>query len=175
MRLPRLYSIAAAVAVYTLGLGLGALTPTGLVESYMRSVRSIALQAYMLPPPALYTLILANNLTVALLSFIGGLLIVPPLIILFVNGVILGAVAAAFTKWYTLLEFLALILPHGVFEIPAFILSCAAGIDLALTVFEHGFRAAVRSLGDEASKLLPVVVLLAIAAAIETGLIYAVR
>lgn len=175
MRLPRGYSLALAVSVYLLGLLLGVTAPTTLIESYTRSIRSIAMQAYTLPPPALYILILSNNLAVALLSFMGGLLIVPPLLILFVNGVVLGAIAATFTKWYTLFEFLLLILPHGIFEIPAFLLACAAGIDLALAVFEKGFRNAVQMLGEEASKLIIVLVLLAIAAAVETSLIYLVR
>ena len=175
MRLPRVYSIVMALVVYTLGLVAGTVAPTSLVESYTRSVRSIALQAYSLPPPALYTLILSNNMVVALISFIGGLAILPPLLILFINGVVLGAIAATFTKWYTLLEFLLLVLPHGMFEIPAFILACSAGIDLSMLVFERGLREAVRAVGDEAAKLVPVILLLAIAAAIETGLIYAVR
>ena len=175
MKLPRIYSIMMAVAVYALGLAAGITAPVGLVESYTRSIRSIVLQAYSLPPVALYVLIFSNNLIVALVSFIGGLAILPPLLILFINGLMLGAVATTFMKWYTFLEFLSLILPHGIFEIPAFILACSAGIDVSMIVFERGLREAARAVGEEAAKLIPVILLLAIAAAIETALIYAVR
>ncbi len=172
---PRLSSLLIAVAVYAIGMAAGFTAPSVLAETYTRELRRIALQAYMLPPYALYLLILSNNMGVALLAFLSGVALVPPLLILFVNGVIVGSIAGFFAKWYSLLEFIHLILPHGVFEIPAFLLASALGIDVALDVLEAGPRAALRGMGERARGLLVVFALLAVAAAIETLGIYTLR
>jgi stage II sporulation protein M len=56
-----------------------------------------------------------------------------PVLILFLNGFVLGAFLILYLTYYheKILEFLAALLPHGVFEIPGIILSGAIGLGIA--------------------------------------------
>lgn len=56
-----------------------------------------------------------------------------PVFILFLNGFVLGAFLLLYLTYYNerVLEFLAALFPHGVFEIPGIILSGAIGLEIA--------------------------------------------
>lgn len=75
----------------------------------------------------------ANNLLASLsVMFLGIILGIPTLLGLFSNGVLLGSVSVALAaEGIPVLPFLVLgILPHGIFELPAFFISAAFGLKL---------------------------------------------
>lgn len=85
----------------------------------------------------LFTKIIFNNLLVSamviLFGFVFGLI---PLYLLISNGLLLGYVAANRSEGESIFHFLVGILPHGIIEIPAFILACAVGLRLGFLMLE---------------------------------------
>ncbi|WP_456471711.1 stage II sporulation protein M [Methanocaldococcus sp.] len=78
----------------------------------------------------LYELILSNNLKVCILNYILGVF---SLIILLINTFIISYVLIKFG----LKKFIVLILPHGIFEIPALLLSISSGIILYIGLVKY--------------------------------------
>jgi uncharacterized membrane protein SpoIIM required for sporulation len=76
--------------------------------------------------------LLTHNITVTLAVFALGITLgVGTAWMLFVNGLMMGALGAVFVQAGAFLEFATGILPHGVLEIPACLLGGAAGFVLA--------------------------------------------
>ncbi len=72
-----------------------------------------------------------NNIKVMILLCLGGITFsIPSLIVLFVNGLLIGYVSALVPTN----SFLLLILPHGIFELSAVVLSCSAGLMLTYVI-----------------------------------------
>jgi len=88
-----------------------------------------------------FLVIFLNNSLIAFAGILLGLIFaVVPLIILFSNGFLLGVMfnfVQSAAGWPT---FFALILPHGIIEIPTAVLACAAGLKLGKTVFNKIFN-----------------------------------
>lgn len=86
---------------------------------------------------ALFRKIILNNLlasgVVVLFGFFFGLI---PLYFLITNGLLLGYVAANRSEGETMFHLLVGILPHGIIEIPAFILACAVGLRFGFLMIE---------------------------------------
>ncbi|WP_455449242.1 stage II sporulation protein M [Natrinema thermotolerans] len=81
-------------------------------------------------PPAAAVELFGNNWLVALSTAYGGLaLVVPAVVSLLFNGVFLGAIARLETDPTQLAAFVA---PHGIFEIPAILVSAALGIAVGM-------------------------------------------
>ncbi len=118
-----------------------------------------------------FVVIFLNNAFTCFLDIIlGPLLGVFPLFSVILNGGLIGW----FAQKEGLIVFLAIV-PHGIFEIPAFLLSAAIGLKLGREVLK---RKEERHLKDELLKglrayLILVLLLLFIAALIESGLIVA--
>ncbi len=118
-----------------------------------------------------FVVIFLNNAFTCFLDIIlGPLLGVFPLFSLILNGGLIGW----FAQKEGLIVFLAIV-PHGIFEIPAFLLSAAIGLKLGREVLKGKEE---RHLKDELLKglrayLILVLLLLFIAALIESGLIVA--
>ncbi|HML05026.1 MAG TPA: stage II sporulation protein M [Methanobacterium sp.] len=74
--------------------------------------------------------IFLNNIQSALITYVGGLVGFITFFLLFSNGLIIGYLAAKIP----FKVFLILVAPHGIFEIPALILSGAAGFRLTSMV-----------------------------------------
>ena len=84
-------------------------------------------------PPEGNSYSLLNNLLVSLQMMIFGFFLgITPLIGLFTNGALLGSIIAGLEyQGASALVFLSLgVLPHGIFELPAFIISAAFGLKL---------------------------------------------
>ena len=76
--------------------------------------------------------IFLNNLVACLVLFLGGVTAgLLSLIVLGANGVLIGAVLEMVRSQRGVLYVTAAILPHGIFEIPAFLISAALGFMLA--------------------------------------------
>ncbi len=112
-----------------------------------------------------------NNLQACLLMFLGGasfgLLTV---FIISTNGLIIGSVLEMVRQEHSLMYVAAAIVPHGVFEIPAFLISGALGLMLARALWNEwgsGEAASGRALTFGRTFVLAVVPLVAIAAIVE--------
>ncbi len=120
-------------------------------------------------------ILFANNLRASLMMLLGGILLIFPLFGLIVNGGLVGVVSTLITyeETLSLFGFYSVgILPHGVFEIPAILLSGAIGLKISKELLspprgetrkhrlKKNYQAALWS--------LPVIILLlAIAAVVE--------
>jgi stage II sporulation protein M len=72
-----------------------------------------------------------NNITASLLFIISGLVLgIPPLLLIALNGFFIGWSVYTYAKDFGLWLVAALILPHGVIEIPAITFSAAMGMGL---------------------------------------------
>lgn len=120
--------------------------------------------------------LMTHNIRVSILSFALGLTWgVGTAVLLFYNGVILGAVSLDYLRAGEGRFLLAWLLPHGAVEIPAFVLAGQAGLVLASALIGSGNRLSMRrrlreTAGDLVTLLGGVAVLLAWAGVIESFL-----
>jgi stage II sporulation protein M len=77
-----------------------------------------------------------NNLEACLLIFFGGVSLgAISILIIILNGFVIGSVIASVRGEHGFLFLAAAILPHGLFEIPAFVIAGALGLSLAREVW----------------------------------------
>jgi stage II sporulation protein M len=119
-------------------------------------------------PFALAFAIFLNNLQACILLFLGGASFgILTVFILGTNGLVIGAVLELVRQEKGTLFVLAAILPHGILEVPAFLISGALGLMLARSLWRewHGLEdaasAATRSGRLFVTVVVPVVVLAA--------------
>ena len=81
--------------------------------------------------------IMIHNETAALVTLIGSVFFaIYAFIAIFLNGFVVGFMAGyTIHSTYDLVMYIALIVPHGILEIPAFFCSCTSGILLFLFIF----------------------------------------
>src|SRR5208283_5463177 len=84
-----------------------------------------------------------RSLTIAF--FFSPLLLIPPVVSLFANGALISVVGIDVAHSHSILLFLAGVLPHGVIEIPAFIIGEAAAMAFGFAVLKSLFGAAYRA------------------------------
>jgi len=129
--------------------------------------------------------ILLHNLQSVLVTYIGGFIIIIPIGALAFNGFIYGAFVGYFLHGGVLpnyfvnnpIDFIIYTLPHGIFEIPGFIIASAGGLRLATLVIgvltsignetpinEHYWK-----IKDSLALLAIAIVLICIAAVIEAN------
>ncbi len=124
--------------------------------------------------------IFTHNLMTSLMMLIGGLLLgIIPLVSVMINGALVGyvlTVLTASTHVNPILLFFTGIFPHGIFEIPAYLLASGFGLELGFTVFRSLWRRKAvssewtRLRNDLGPTILWVIVLLAVAASVEAGI-----
>ena len=164
-------------SLFVLGLVLGLATPamgdSPLFQEII-SLQELADFLASLPLPLIAVIIFIKNVTSLLFSFIlSPVLCLLPIISLLFNGWIIGLVSGMIVSEESLGFLLAGLLPHGVFELPAFILGQAAALSFGTTVILAMFRRRsgaqmVASLKTNLKYLLISVALLVPAALIET-------
>ena len=123
-----------------------------------------------------FSALLLNNLSAMVMATVYGLLpfIRLPALTLGVNGATLGLFAGYYVhQGIPLWKYLVGILPHGIFEIPALILSAALGLYLCRTVSDALLKkrtGSVRAALGQCGQILLwwVLPLIAVAAVIET-------
>ena len=89
--------------------------------------------------PEIFIRLFFNNLEACVLLFLGGASFgILTIFILSLNGILIGSIMEIVHKDHSVVFVAAAILPHGIFEIPAFILSGSFGIltrnDMAKTL-----------------------------------------
>jgi uncharacterized membrane protein SpoIIM required for sporulation len=116
--------------------------------------------------------LMANNIRVSFLAFASGVLLgVPTVIVLFQNGLILGAFAGMMTHVHAHGTFWPGILPHGITELTAIFIAGGAGLGLGWAVLAPGARrrrdAVVSAARDSAVLVLGTITLLIFAGFVE--------
>jgi len=130
-----------------IGIVAGAAIPQGggLSENpLLKNVMQYAQFYKPYEPLTVLFLLAKNSLTAALAFFFAPVLLLTPSGILLLNGFILGMVGSALTTQISLIVAVGALAPHGIFEIPALIFACAAGMRFGtasfrklISLFEH--------------------------------------
>lgn len=117
-----------------LGLGIGLLVPEQAAQTMNSFMEQVEQSGVVTSEGEMSVFaLLMNNWRAMLISAAYGFIpfLFLPVVSLVSNGVLLGMLAALFvSQGASLLAFLAGILPHGIFEIPALVFSIACGIHL---------------------------------------------
>ena len=91
--------------------------------------------------PDIFVKLFINNLEACILLFLGGASFgILTIFIISLNGIVIGAIMEIVHKDHSVAFVAAAILPHGVFEIPAFIISGAMGIVLAQSLISEWYN-----------------------------------
>lgn len=116
--------------------------------------------------------IFVNNLEACILLFLGGASFgILTIFIMSLNGIVIGAIMQIVQQKHTPAFVAAAILPHGIFEVPGFVLAGALGVMFAQALVNEYYGTGDSAL--EAQKLarsflLFVIPLIAVAALVET-------
>lgn len=106
-----------------------------LLQSFIEQVKD---RYTGIGPFHMATEIFVNNIIVGIILFLGGVtLAFVTCAVVFVNGWMIGAFYHMSYEEMGLSEFLVAVLPHGIFELPAFVISGALGLMLANTVWQE--------------------------------------
>jgi stage II sporulation protein M len=140
-----------ATGIFFASMIVGILLPIDIMpEGISTDFDELAQLIEDMSPAAIFFFILFRNSSVLLLSFVFAPgFIVAPLLALAVNGTVLGVVAATVIQEESLGFLLAGVLPHGILEIPAFLIAEAAAMSFGLTALLALFKKEARS------KLIP--------------------
>ncbi|SNR25747.1 stage II sporulation protein M [Halorubrum vacuolatum] len=162
---PGLHLFTVAIAV---GFGvLGWLAAAPFVDVFSTSIEA-RLEGHF--PPSATLEFFGNNWTVAISTAMAGVaLVIPAISSVAFNGFVLAGVAALEENLEVLIAF---VIPHGIFEIPAIIISGALGVHLGLVAWRTfrgrtGREAFADAMENAFWVLLGVGILIAIAAVIE--------
>lgn len=142
-----------------------------LIQKFLKELvdRTAGMNFYQL-----FIFILENNITTAFFGFIFGFVLgLVPLLLTIFNGYVLGYVARMTADILGYVQLFRL-LPHGIFEIPALIISLALGLKITRFIF---YKKSGRQLKYDLENslrvfLFVVIPLLLIAGLIETALIF---
>jgi len=139
------------IAVFLFGVGLvfGLATPIGDINLLSEDVAALQELGSILVPFRFFTviLILAKNVSVLLLSFaLSPIFCLMPILALTVNGWLIAFISAIVVQEESLSFALAGLLPHGIFELPAFILGEAAALSFGAMAILALFKKERRNL-----------------------------
>jgi len=133
--------------------------------------KEVAGQITVSDPVDMCVKLLANNLEACIMLFLGGASFgILTLFILGLNGLVIGSVTEIVSQGHSAAFIAAALLPHGIFEIPAFIIAGALGFCMAQSLIAEWYGAG--DTGEDARKyarlfLLYVLPLITIAAFVE--------
>lgn len=122
--------------LFTASIILGYLLPIFFEEFIRQFIEQITEKTVNMNFIQLFLFILQNNIKTAFLGLVFGVLFgIIPLFLTFFNGYVLGFVinkVLSFSDSSVLLR----LLPHGIFEIPALIISLVLGLKLGMFIFK---------------------------------------
>jgi len=156
-----------SLTIFLLFTIIGLIFPDFFKDKILELIRSLISQTQDLSILQLISFITANNIQVAFFGIIFGIIFgILPIVALVVNGYVLGFVANQAIAAEGIFV-LGRLLPHGIFEIPAILISTALGIRLGtdLKNIKKNFLSSIRIF------LLIIIPLLVIAGIIEGTLI----
>ena len=139
-----------AVLLFGIGIVFGLTAPTGITSLLAEDISALEELSDLLAslPLALIALfIFIKNASVLLLSFtLSPLFCLVPILALTVNGWVIAFVSTTIIQEESLGYLLAGLLPHGIFELPAFILGEAAALSFGTMAIVALFRKERRNL-----------------------------
>lgn len=165
---------AIGVFVFFILFGFFTIPPRELELKLIEQLKEIALMFEGLGLIQTIWTIFSNNLFVCLITIVfGAILGIFPFLILLTNGYLIGYVAQKAVSSSGILVLWRLF-PHGIFELPAILISAGIGIKLGLSLFRKGefittFKKSMLVFA------LVVFVLLFIAAIIEGSLVFLMK
>jgi stage II sporulation protein M len=168
--------------IFLISLFLGIILPApGFIEDKIRLlIESLAKQTENMNLSELIFFIFKNNLTVSIIGIVFGIFFgFVPLLLAISNGFVLGyVIKTVLSKLGFLSGLVSLwkLFPHGIFELPAVIISLGVGLGLGMSFISYLNKNSLRGYSSKilsALKILFFVVLplLIIAAIIEGSLI----
>jgi uncharacterized membrane protein SpoIIM required for sporulation len=148
---------------------LDALQPPSFRASYCATEFE---EYYTEQPSAQFaTVVGLNNIYVSFLAFFGGALLLPGLLVLALNGLVLGQAGAVMTSCGEARTFWTLIAPHGLLELTAIILAAAAGLSVGWNLIAPGDRTRADAFSEDGRRagamVLGLVAFFSLAALIE--------
>jgi uncharacterized membrane protein SpoIIM required for sporulation len=109
--------------------------------------------------PCLSSLVITNNIRVALMAFALGITFgVGTVYVMVVNGAMLGGIAGAFAKSGIGRQFWMVILPHGALELSAVVVAGGAGLLVGHALWCPGRRTRRRALREEVVRAMQLAV-----------------
>jgi stage II sporulation protein M len=178
--MPYKYWVFIAAGLFVIGLGIGvvisATMPADIVSLFSGQLANLEKLASILGPFQATTAILIffKNVSALLFSFIfSPILCLMPVIALVLNGSLISFVSAMVVQEESIALVLAGLLPHGIFEIPAFIIGEAAALSMGtatiIALFAKDRRSQlISTLKTNLKYLVLAFILLVPAAIIET-------
>lgn len=146
--------------------------PIFLPQNLVEGIKAGATSKEQWNHPLMSSYIMINNITVSLNAFVLGITLgIGTIYVLFINGVMLGALTALIYLYGSPLNYWSLILPHGVIELAAIFISGGAGLIIAKHMLIPGLYSRKDSIINGAKKAVSLVagiaVMLVIAGIIE--------
>jgi len=139
-----------ATSLFGAGFILGLVTPPGIfspLDNALAGLNELADFLAPLPQFAILVIIFITNVSTLLVSFLlSPIFCLWPILVLILNGWLLAFVSAAVVQQKSLGFILAGLLPHGVFELPAFIIGEAAALSIGTTIILALFKKERREL-----------------------------
>ena len=138
-----------AIFLFGIGLVLGLATPPSVINPLSEDIAASQELSNILVPFRFLTviLILAKNASVLLLSFaLSPIFCLVPILALTVNGWLIAFISATVIQEESFGFVLAGLLPHGIFELPAFILGEAAALSFGAVAILALFKKERRNL-----------------------------
>ena len=120
-----------AIGLFVLGMASGLAVPVSISDVLAEDLEALKQLAAMLAPFKISTaaFIFLKNVSALIFSFIfSPVLCLLPVLALTVNGWLLSFISAAVVQEESLGLLLAVLLPHGIFELPALIIGEAAAL-----------------------------------------------
>ena len=118
-----------AAVLFIIGLILGTFSSSSFSIYDTEYIEELAESLIPLSAQALMIIILINNIIALSISFfLSPIFVIVPILSLLANGWVLAAVGGNILQQESFGYLMAGILPHGVFEIPAFIMAQAAAL-----------------------------------------------
>ncbi len=126
------------IFLFGIGLALGLATPVGIpgiLSEDIAAFEELADFLAPLPQVSVFFFIFTKNVSAVLISFaFSPVFCLVPVIALIFNGGLLGLVSALVIQEKSLGYLLAGLLPHGIFELPAFIMGEAVALSFGTAV-----------------------------------------
>jgi len=138
-----------AASLFIAGIGIGLVFPADIADLVSEDVALLKELGGILAPFSILTLIFIflKNVSALLFSFVfSPILCLAPVLSLLLNGLLIGFVSTAVVQERSVEFLLAGVLPHGIFEIPAFIIGEAAALSFGATLILALFKKERRKL-----------------------------
>jgi stage II sporulation protein M len=139
-----------ATGLFFGGLVLGLVLPGSTANDIEQAFENIAGNAASTSGLDLFVLLFINNaLAVSVSFFFSPVFLIPPVASIIINGAIITVVSHLTLQDHSLAFLAAGILPHGIIEIPAYLMAQAAALSFGFTVLRGLFK------GDSRNSLGP--------------------